>query len=238
MKQNFSRAPFAAITLILAAFTGCVSKPAETKTQPQVEPPQISQQTNAVPSHSAPKTISLFNGKNLDGWKETDFGGRGVVTVENREIKMSMGAELTGINWTNAAVLPKSNYEIELDAMKVDGTDFFCGLTMPFGNSFCTLIVGGWGGGVVGISSINGADASENDSTRMMNFETNRWYHIRVRVTPEKIATWIDGENVIDVPIEGRKVSMRGGEIEDSIPLGIATWQTSAAFKNIWLKTF
>ena len=147
-----------------------------------------------------------------------------------------MGAELSGINWTNAEVLPKINYEIELDAMKLEGSDFFCGLTIPYSNSFFSLIVGGWGGGIVGISNLNGADASENDTTRNLYFERNRWFHIRVRVTPEKIEAWIDQDKVVDLEIDGRRISMRGGDIERSIPLGIATWQTSAVVKNIRLK--
>lgn len=185
-----------------------------------------------------PSEMILFNGRDLTGWKPTDFGGHGEVLIENKEIKILMGAELNGINWTNTEALPKSNYEIEMDAMKLEGNDFFCALTFPVGNSFCSLVVGGWGGGVVGISSVNGADASENDTTRNLYFEKNRWYHLKVRVTAEKILAWIDQENIVDLDTTGRRISMRGGEIEMSIPLGIATWQTSAAYKNMKLKTF
>ena len=145
-------------------------------------------------------------------------------------------AELSGIHWTNAAILPKTNYEIELDAMKLEGNDFFCGLTFPVNNSFCSLILGGWGGNVVSISSLDGADASENDTSTGLYFVKNRWYHVRLQVTPEKILAWVDDEKIVDVKIAGRKVSMRAGEIEQSIPLGIATWQTSSALKNIRLK--
>jgi hypothetical protein len=237
MKQK-SLVHFFSLPLLLLLVTGCSSeqlsspptKNSVAETQPQVP------KTNFF--YANPFEKSLFNGKNLDGWKETDFGGHGEIAVENGEIKVSMGAELSGLNWTNVAALPKSNFEIELDAMKLQGNDFFCALTFPFSNSFCSLVVGGWGGGVVGISSLNGADASENDTTRNLYFEKNRWYHIRVRVTPQKIMAWIDQENVVDIGVEGRRVGMRGGEIEMSIPLGIATWQTSAAYKNIRLKAF
>ena len=58
-----------------------------------------------------------------------------------------------------------SDYEVTLEAMRVDGNDFFCGMTFPAGKDPCTLIVGGWGGTVVGLSSINGMDASENETT-------------------------------------------------------------------------
>ncbi|MEO7298675.1 MAG: DUF1080 domain-containing protein, partial [Verrucomicrobiota bacterium] len=155
-------------TLLSFFPAGCASKakPRETESPKVViAPPPVS------PVITEPSEKTLFNGKDLSGWKKTDFGGHGEISVQDGEIRIEMGAELTGINWTNAEVLPKINYEIELDAMKRQGSDFFCGLTIPFSNSFCSFIVGGWGGGVVGISSVNGADASENDTSRNLFFE-------------------------------------------------------------------
>jgi hypothetical protein len=223
--------------VLVAFFAGCASQKPAPISAPQ--PPAVENvpASSTTPTRALPDAVLTLNGKALRGWQITDFGGHGDVTVQNGEIKIEQGAELTGINWTNADVLPKTNYEIELDAMKLDGYDFFCGLTIPYSNSFCTFIVGGWGGGIVGISNINGADASENDTTRNLYFEKNRWFHIRVRVTPEKIMAWIDGDNVVDVEILGRRISMRGGEIESSIPLGVATYQTTALVKNIKLRT-
>ncbi len=242
MQQNIFRGPFGTAALVLLAAAGCVSESREVPPHHSTDKPREEIPTPEPPAglveRVLPHEMALFNGKDLHGWRETDFGAHGEISVTNGEVKIKMGGELTGINWTNAAVLPKTNYEIELDAMKLEGNDFFCGLTFPVGKSFCSLIVGGWGGGIVGISSINGADASENDTTRNLFFERNRWYHLRVRVTPQKIMAWIDQDNVVDVEIEGRKVAMRGGDIELSVPLGIATWQTSAAFKNIKLKSF
>src|SRR4029077_5162484 len=109
-------------------------------------------------------------------------------------IVLNMGDPFTGINWTNE--VPKIDYEVALDAMRVSGSDFFCGLTVPVGTNFCSLIVGGWGGSLVGISSLDHMDASENETTRTMNFEQGRWYRIRMRVVPGKIQAWIDQERV------------------------------------------
>ncbi len=220
------------IFILLAAFlfSGCATKtvctipPEPTTVVPPPEPSTV------------PGELDLFNGKDLSGWRATDFGGRGEIVVRNNEIKIGMGAELSGITWTNTAVLPKTNYEIELDAMKLDGNDFFCGLTFPVNNSFCTLILGGWGGNVVGISSLDGADASENDTSQGLYFVKNRWYHVRVQVTPKKILAWVDDEKIVDVEIVGRKVAVRAGDIQQSIPLGIATWQTSSALRSLKLK--
>ena len=45
---------------------------------------------------------SLFDGKTLAGWKVTDFGGEGEVTVEDGQIIMRMGQPLTGMGATLA----------------------------------------------------------------------------------------------------------------------------------------
>ena len=176
----------------------------------------------------------MFDGRSLKGWKVTDFAGHGEVEVAQGQIVLGMGAALTGINWTNE--LPKINYEVTLEAKKVDGSDFFCGLTFPVGESFCSFIIGGWGGGVVGLSSIDGEDASQNETTKYLNFEKGRWYRIRLRVAPSRIEGWIDQEKVVDLDTTGRSMTMRFGEIELSKPLGLATWVTTAAFREIQIR--
>jgi hypothetical protein len=90
----------------------------------------------------------------------------------------------------------------------------------------------------VGLSSINGNDASQNETTRFMGFAAGRWYSIRVRVTDRRIQTWIDQEKTVDVDITDKQISLRPGEIEMSKPFGVASWQTSAALRNIKLRRF
>ena len=177
---------------------------------------------------------ALFDGKTLQGWQPTDFAGKGTVTVENGEIRIGLGY-MTGITLTNTNDLPRMNYELSLDAMRVDGNDFFCGLTFPVNHDHCSLIVGGWGGGVVGLSSIDSEDASQNETTTYMNFANKKWFHIRVRVEPEKIQAWIDEDRVVNIETKGRKIGIRL-EMESSTPLGVATWNTAAALKNIEIK--
>jgi hypothetical protein len=121
--------------------------------------------------------------------------------------------------------------------MKTEGRDFFCGLTFPVGEAFATLIVGGWGGGVVGISSIDNSDASENPTTKYLDFEKDKWYKIRLKVTKAKIEAWIDDKQTVDADIVGKKVSLRPGDISQSMPLGIATYRTDAAYRAIKIRT-
>jgi hypothetical protein len=197
---------------------------------------------SACAHHVSPRTrhwsadwTPLFDGKSLANWAVTDFGGHGGINAASGQINIGMGAELSGITWTNGA-LPKTDYEISLQAMKVEGDDFFCGLTFLVADSSCSLIIGGWGGGVIGLSSLDDLDASENETTRSKDLTTGHWYQVRLRVTREKIQAWLDEEKLVDVSIVGKKVSLRPGAIYLSAPLGIATYETSAAIRDFKLR--
>lgn len=176
----------------------------------------------------------LFDGKTLANWQSTKFGGEGAVKVENGQIVLETGKTLTGITWAGGA-LPKTNYEIALQAMRVAGRDFFAGVTFPVGDSFCSLILGGWGGSVVGLSSINFMDASENQTSQSLEFENGRWYSVRIRVTADKIQAWLDDKPIIDQELKDNKISVRM-EVEPSEPLGIATWKTTGALRDIRMR--
>jgi hypothetical protein len=174
----------------------------------------------------------LFDGKSLAGWKESDFFGRGKVTVEKGLITIGAGA-LTGITWAGEVPFPVSGYEVRIEASKVKGGDFFAGITFPVRDSYCTWINGGWGGEVVGLSSIAGADASQNETTFTRRFDIGTWYVLRLRVTPEKIMAWIDEELAIDFTIGKKWIALREGEIQYSAPFGIATYGTVGAVRKV-----
>jgi hypothetical protein len=191
----------------------------------------------AEPANSAPaeEWVPLFDGKSLDGWKVTDFGGHGEVTAEDGQMVLEQGEPMTGVTIAEgafAAKMPKINYELSLEAMRVSGDDFFCCLTFPVGKDPCSLVVGGWGGGVVGLSSLDGQDASENETTSFHTFNKKKWYKIRLRVTDRSIEAWIDDERVVNVATEDRTISIRL-ECERSKPLGFSTYNTTGALRNL-----
>ncbi len=184
----------------------------------------------AVGSVTAGDWRPLFNGKDLEGWTKAPFGGSGDVEVADGALVLQSGL-LTGVNYTNQ--IPTVGYEVEIEARRVIGNDFFCGLTFPVKDSFATLIVGGWGGSVMGISSIDGNDAAHNETTLHRRFEAGRWYTIRLKVLEGKLEAWLDGDRIIQVDITGRKISLRPGDIELSKPFGIATYSTTAEIRKI-----
>ncbi|MCX6330510.1 MAG: DUF1080 domain-containing protein [Bacteroidia bacterium] len=172
----------------------------------------------------------LFNGNNLDGWEITNFGPQGPVYVSGGEMILVMGDGCTGITWKKE--FPKINYKVTLEAKRVAGNDFFCGMTFPVNDDPCSLIIGGWGGTVVGLSSINKMDASENETTTLRVFETNHWYKICLIVKKDTIKALIDDQVVVDFAIGNKSLSIRP-EVELSKPFGIASWTTTAALRNI-----
>jgi hypothetical protein len=176
---------------------------------------------------------SLFDGKTLGKWKKTEFGGEGDVTIDNGEIVMAAGNDMTGITWTGE--VPTENFEVEVKARRLSGNDFFCGLTFPVGKLHCSFIAGGWAGAVCGLSTLDGEDASGNDTMRIRDFETARWYTVRVRVTVDRIQAWIDDEVFADVKTAGRRIGIRP-EVDMSRPLGVASWRTKAGLRDLRLR--
>ncbi|GAB6187913.1 3-keto-disaccharide hydrolase [Thermopirellula anaerolimosa] len=176
----------------------------------------------------------LFDGKALDDWKAPQFGGEGNVRVQDGAIILERGDTMTGVTYTGKD-LPKTNYEIEWVAKRTDGIDFFATATFPVGESFCSFVTGGWGGTIVGLSSINFYDASDNETTQFKVFKDNQWYKFRVRVTDAKIEGWIDGEKVVDFVIGKNKISTRF-EVELCKPLGFSSWCSTGVIKSVRLR--
>lgn len=192
-----------------------------------------------LPPPSGGEWVALFDGRSMGQWKRTEYSGGGDVRIDANlggapAIVVEPGATLSGIHY--AGPVPTSDYEVALEFMKIEGHDFACGLTFPVGDSHATLVLGGWGGGTVGISSIDGMDASENETTTWIAFPEGKWFGVRMRVTARRLQAWLDDRQIVDVGIEGRRISLRHGEISRSTPLGLATYQTRAAYRNIRLR--
>ena len=190
--------------------------------------PSSSQEAKQPP---APEWRKMFDGKSLDGWKETPFIGKGKVSVQDGMIVLGNGV-MTGVNYVKP--FPKYNYELRLEAARLDGYDFFAGITFPVGDAFCSWINGGWGGGLVGLSSVDDMDASENETSSFKEFKRGQWYKLRLRVADGLIQAWIDDDLIIELATAGRTIGLRAGsQIDLSVPLGIASYSTVGGLRNI-----
>jgi len=183
-----------------------------------------------VPNEKA-EWKSLFDGKTLKGWKQSDFFKPGKSSVKDGAIILEKGSKMTGLTY-DGKDFPKMNYEVSLESKRVDGRDFFCTTTFPVGDSFCSFVVGGWGGSVTGLSSIDGIDASENQTGQGIEYKNDQWYKIRIRVTDKRVETWIDKEQTVDLDTSDVKLGIRI-ECNVSTPFGIASYDTVGAVKDI-----
>ncbi len=174
---------------------------------------------------------SLFDGQSLQGWREAQFKGHGQIKVENGDLILGAGGPMTGATFTGD--FPKTDYEVRFEAARMQGNDFFSSLTFPVGESFCTWVTGGWGGDIIGLSSIDGWDASDNETRAYFNFEQGRWYRFRLQVSADWITAWIDDKQVIRVAIAGRQVGLRFADMMQSAPLGFASYLTAGAVRKI-----
>jgi hypothetical protein len=173
----------------------------------------------------------LFDGKTLDNWKSSDFGDEGKVHVKDGAIVMEKGMKMTGITYAKKD-FPKMDYEVTLEAKRVDGRDFFATTTFPVGEDFCSFVVGGWGGTTVGLSSIDSSDASMNETNMSKEFKDNQWYRVRIRVTKKKIEAWIDKDKLVHLETTDRRISIRL-ECRPSRPFGVATYDTVGAVRDL-----
>ncbi|MDO4551308.1 MAG: DUF1080 domain-containing protein [Planctomycetia bacterium] len=184
-----------------------------------------------IQSEKNQKWHSLLNGKDLTGWETPDFGGSGKITVtKNGSVQMEMGAMITGMRYVKE--FPKTNFEMEFEAQRTLGNDFFAAVTFPVGKEFCSFVTGGWGGTVFGLSSVNGWDASENSTSQFFESKNDTWYKIRVRVTEKRIRCWVDKQEIVDYPREDNSFSTRF-EVQETEPLGISNYCCESEIRNI-----
>lgn len=180
---------------------------------------------------AADAKIVLFDGKTLDGWKDAGFLKAPPAKVADGVLVLPKGDPMSGVTSTRKD-LPRVDYELTYEAMRTDGRDFFAAATFPVGASFLTLVNGGWGGNITGLSSLNGADASENESGHYVKYENNTWYRFRLRVTAKVIRGWVDDKEVFAVELDGRQVGTRV-ETRANQPLGFATWRSAGALRKV-----
>jgi len=205
-----------ALMLGLAFIAGCAAAP------PKLE--ELAEGERAV----------LFNGKDLTGWTvvidDIFYNATGKVEVEDGSIILHPGQELTGIVWAGETL--KDNYRITLQGRRLEGDDFFCAVTFPVRKGHVTLVLGGWGGSVVGLSDVDGLSAVDGPTTQSIDFTLNKWYDIEVLVTENKILVSLDGEEIIEQEIGEHRFEV-WPQMEPLRPLGLATYCTKGAIRDI-----
>lgn len=170
-------------------------------------------------------------------WQGAAIPQSGPFDLKDGELTLHTGKPMTGVRFDGweTEKLPVTNYEIAFEARRVEGSDFFAALTFPVRkiDTCATLVLGGWGGAVVGISSIDDQDANENSTRSEQTFVNSQWYRIRLQVKDDELQAWIDDRLVINTSIKGRSISLRPGDIEQCAPFGFATYRTEGQVRGL-----
>jgi len=191
------------------------------------EPPKLDQLAEG-------EQADLFNGKDLAGWTVvTDdifYNATGPVDVVDGNIVLGIGREMTGLVWAGKPLT--DNYRLSLQAKRVQGDDFFCGLVFPVRKGHVALILGGWGGAIVGLSNVDDMTAVDNNTTRTIQFTMGKWYDIEVEVVDNMVTIALDDKVIIEQEITDHRFNV-WPQHEPTVPLGLTTYCTKGAYRNI-----
>lgn len=201
--------------------------------------PPASQPAVPITKGRAPVDDDLFFVLPMaDGtWTYVDFGSNGGVELEKDTLVIHQGERLEGVKYAGKPedILGASldRYEIKLEVQRTGGHDILLGLTFPVGaKESSSLVLGGWGGSVCGISSVDDKDASGNEWKSIRNFEDGKWYAVTLRVDASQVRATLDGKELFSVPRAGHAFGLRA-EVEPTAPFGFFTFGTSAKIRNI-----
>ena len=78
-----------------------------------------------------------------------------------------------------------------------------------------------------GIKACFGAEDTE--------FQPRRWHKVRLRVTQARIEVWLDERKVIDLETGGHRLVCADASAPLK-PLGVRTWTSRSALRNIMLR--
>jgi len=173
-------------------------------------------------------------------WQKADIPEEGTFACKDQELTLAPGLPMTGCKFTawSTLGLPGTGYSIEYEAMRAEGDDIFGMCTFPVSShqAHATFVIGGWGGTLTGISSIDFKDASENSTRAEQRFENGVWHHVRIEIRDQDLRAWVNHKRVVNVSILGRKVSLRAGYIDHCLPFGFATWNTTGKIRQVQIR--
>ena len=178
---------------------------------------------------------SLFDGTTLTGWEIIQYGGEGEPYANNGVLVLpsATAGMMTGLCWIGDS-LPVNNYTIYYEARRVQGYDIFAGLSFPYKDTFASLILGGWGGIVNGISCVDGFDASDNETTQHFSLNNNEWYPVQLFVTTDSIRAFVGDKQAVNLATAGKNLYLRPGSYTTSLTLW--TYLTTGEIRDLRIK--
>ena len=193
------------------------------------------------PSVQVSRRWELLDDRHAPYWQQAGIPDEGSIWVKKGELTLNTGLPMTGCKFTawEKEGLPGTDYSISYEAMRLEGDDIFGMCTFPVTShqAHATFVIGGWGGTLTGISSIDFKDASENSTRAEQRFANGVWHRVRIEVRPDDLRAWVNDRLVVNVSIKGRRVTLRPGFIDHCVPFGFATWNTVGRVRGVVVET-
>lgn len=172
----------------------------------------------------------LFDGVDLGDWRVGVFTGADEFDLAKDGVVLPQTTALAGMTYVGEP--PMTPYTLRIDATKRYGGDFFLGVTFPVRGEHLTLVLGGWGGSVTGLSCLDGLDAAENDTMTHRHYPNGKRFRVELRVTDGRVTALVDDDVVVDASLEARVLGLRP-EVLASRPLGLASYATSTVVHRV-----
>ncbi|MBL9118111.1 MAG: hypothetical protein JNJ83_24100 [Verrucomicrobiaceae bacterium] len=186
-------------------------------------------------------THSLLSAKWQSRWKVPVIPEVGRAEVKENSIRLESGAPMTVVRFDALDELGVNlaHYEVNFEARRIEGNDFFAALTFPIGSKdrCLSFINGGWGGGTTGLSNIDHTPASDNLTASLQRYVLGQWYGFNLMVTPEEILVRMDGRSIIRTAAQGQHFGLRPGDIELCAPFGFASYETVGEVRSVMIKS-
>ena len=73
--------------------------------------------------------VSVFNGRNLEGWIQDPFNISDAVKVKAKSLQLAEGKPYSALSWTGN--FPTEDYEMEVSAMRLSGRGYLLRYPVP-----------------------------------------------------------------------------------------------------------
>ncbi|MEL6431656.1 MAG: hypothetical protein AAFR54_20970, partial [Planctomycetota bacterium] len=176
----------------------------------------------------------LFDGVDLTNWRTGVFGDPPEYEFAEGGVVLPQVASLSGMTYTGEA--PRTPYELRVDATKRYGADFFLGVTFPVRDAHLTLVLGGWGGAVTGLSCIDGLDAADNDTRAWRDYPNGKRQCVVVHVDDTRVRATVNGDTVVDRRLAPDATLSLRPEVLASRPLGVSAYASSTVVHRVTVR--
>jgi hypothetical protein len=149
---------------------------------------------------------------------------------------LQSGKGRCAMQWTDE--FPRSNYEVTFLANRDEGKRFGA-VVFPIGDVSCSWVLGGEEDGThTGIELIDGLSYKDkkNPTYGRSRYEKGRWYRFRIRVTDEKVETWVEGREAIRLTRAGHRFSPN--DVAETLgPFGFTANRSTLGIKSLRVRT-